>query len=390
MARKEPKEAAQHTRGFNDIIGFVLIALAALLLLAQLSFDRHDVSSNQFPPNQTTQNWIGQAGAIGANGLFFLFGAGAYLIPIFLTLFGVSHLWDFFAYLRRRWVWGVVLFLSCVGFFHLYTDMHVVDHWSTAGARAGFLERVAHNLNALSAGGLIGRTLNELLFGHFGKPGATIMYCTLYLVSLIYLTNFGLMTWVRQSLGWKRKDEDDEPTQDQTGWSEEEKALSRRLRDLERQARKLQEQGGSEGILVPVGGSGLGADLQPVPAPTVRDLSIPQARTGKGAKGKPAQDGEEPAKPGLEGEIIPAQEVAAATTEEILGKAPAKGAEQAEKTATNGDKKEEATPAAENPNIFDNSRSRRIHRKPKPITVASAPTIGNYSCPRWISCNCPT
>ena len=51
--------------------------------------------------------------------------------------------------------------------------------------------------------------------------------------------------------------------------SAEETALERRARELEKQAKKLQEE---------VARSGLGADMQPVPEPTVRDLSVPQAK----------------------------------------------------------------------------------------------------------------
>ena len=51
--------------------------------------------------------------------------------------------------------------------------------------------------------------------------------------------------------------------------SGDEAALERRARDLERQAQKLQEE---------VARSGLGADMKPVPEPTVRDLSVPEAK----------------------------------------------------------------------------------------------------------------
>ena len=70
--------------------------------------------------------------------------------------------------------------------------------------------------------------------------------------------------------------------------------------------------------------SGLGADLKPVPQPTVRDLSVPQARIGKTTRPK-VQDAE-PEKE-LEGEVISAREIAAATTADILGK-PKKGKAQ--------------------------------------------------------------
>ena len=69
--------------------------------------------------------------------------------------------------------------------------------------------------------------------------------------------------------------------------------------------------------------------MQPVPEPTVRDLSVPQPSKAARAK-KPAQP--EPVKepaPADEVEVIPAREVAAATAADILGKKsePRKSAE---------------------------------------------------------------
>jgi len=98
---------AQH-RGFGDILGIALIAAALLLLLAKLSFDRYDVDSNKVPANQTAHNWVGGAGAWSANLLFQVFGAGAYILPILLFLYGLGCLFEFFAYLKRRWPWAAV------------------------------------------------------------------------------------------------------------------------------------------------------------------------------------------------------------------------------------------------------------------------------------------
>ena len=176
MARKESRSAAPH-RGFSDIIGIVLIAAALLLLVAQLSFDRLDVTTNRVPSNETTRNWIGSAGAFGANSLFFLFGAGAFVLPVLLMLFGLGYLFEFMSYLKRRWAWAALLFFTCLGFFDLYSRS---------------LETLRVNLNAPSAGGLLGQLMNSLVFGHFGRPGATIIFCTFYIISLIFLTNFRL------------------------------------------------------------------------------------------------------------------------------------------------------------------------------------------------------
>jgi len=410
MARKESGKPAQQHRGFSDIIGIVLIAAALLLLLAQVSFDRYDVDSNKVPANQTTHNWIGAAGAWSANLLFQLFGAGAFVLPLLLLVFGIGHLFEFFAYLKRRWAWAGVLFLTCLGFFDLYSAS---------------LETLRRNINAPGAGGYLGKFLNDVLFRHLGKPGATIIFITLYLISIIFLTNFQLGPWLRAR--FRRGAAEDEEFDDR-GLSPEEKVLARRTRELEKQARKLQEQldksREKELARAEKSPSGLGPDLRPVPPPNVRDLSVPNARTGKTAKPKV----EEPAieRGELEGEVIPAKEIASATTADILGK-DAELAKKAEKSAKSprGEKVEKPSPptpvedwgqdrpvapaeagqssdkpepalaeasasaatASSNappndPKFTDNSgAARRAPPKKKPLAVASTPLIGNYQMP---------
>ena len=68
--------------------------------------------------------------------------------------------------------------------------------------------------------------------------------------------------------------------------------------------------------------------MKPVPAPTVRDLSVPQP--SKSARSQKPVPPPEPAKepaPADEVEVIPAREVAAATTADMLGKKPPEPAE---------------------------------------------------------------
>jgi len=397
---------AQH-RGFGDILGIALIAAALLLLLAQLSFDRYDVDSNKVPANQTAHNWVGGAGAWSANLLFQVFGAGAYILPILLFLYGLGCLFEFFAYLKRRWPWAAVLFITCLGFFHLYSTS---------------FETIRLNLNAPSAGGHVGKVLHDLLFRHLGRPGATIIYCTLYLISLIGLTNFQLVPWLRARLARRTAASADEEIDDKS-LSPEEKTLARRARDLEKQAKRLQEEldKSREKEKARDDKSGLGPDLRPVPAPTVRDLSVPAPRIGKPVRPKV----EDPpiARDELEGEVISAREIAAASTADILGKSaePAKKPEKPEKPSR-GEKTAPPTPVedwgpvrpegksdaeqppekpdpalpaapapvaaaastapATEPKFTDNSgAARRPPLKKKPIAVASTPLIGNYQMP---------
>jgi S-DNA-T family DNA segregation ATPase FtsK/SpoIIIE len=355
MARKASAEA-ESSRGFYDIIGVVLMCFAVLLLAALLSYHPRDVSANAVPPNPSVHNWIGPFGAWLAYGCFLTIGASAFALPVLLFFVGLGCFFDAFGYLRRRWVWALVLLICCMGMFDVYRD---------------YLGNLERNLGT-TAGGILGRNLNQHLVSEcFGTAGATIIFLMLYFISLLFLTNFQLGEWVRRISGRGAPAKGQLPS--------EEDALARRARDLQKQAQKLQDE---------VGHSGLGADMQPVPAPTVRDLSVAQPnKSGRGKKPGQPEPAKEPA-PAEEVEVIPAREVAAATVADVLGKktAETKPAEaNAEKTDA-GDKPPESKPEPEvhisglpaDPGATSKPKQPRRH---KPITVAATPMIGNYQLP---------
>jgi S-DNA-T family DNA segregation ATPase FtsK/SpoIIIE len=372
MARKA-SAGSEAAHGFNDIIGIVLTGFSLLLLVALLSYNPMDVSANKQPPNPSTHNWIGPIGAWTAWFWFRVVGGAAYEMPALLFFLGLGCFFDFFAYLRRRWPWAVVLFLCCIGLLDLYK---------------GSLGTFERNLYT-TAGGILGSILNQFCFGYFGTVGATILFLMLCAISVLMLTNFQLGMWMRTAWSGGKTERNGDA---------EEQALEKRARELRKQAKQLEQEvertGGkaeSNGRAVANERKGLGQDLKPVPEPTVRDLSVPQNKSARSRKPE-AKD----VVPPDEGEVIPAHEVAAATTADILGKksdGPAekdgvrkngdhKGAddksESAGKTATD-EKGEEPKP--EEVNVIGLSKPRPAPRKPKPITVASTPMIGNYQLP---------
>lgn len=384
MARKETNDSAQHQpHGFHDVIGVVLLGLAVLLCVSLLSYHPHDVSANRVPTNSPARNWIGPFGAWLGYYCFAAAGFAAYLIPLVLGVMGVGCFWERWAFLRRRWPWVVLLFVCCLGLLDLFKNS---------------LNRPGFNANT-TAGGILGVGLNNGIFERwFGPYGAGIIYAMLYMIGLLFLTNFQLGHWIRSLTSKEDPEEAD--------LSPEERELTRKARALEKQARDLQQQIDKTGRTTKPDSEekspekiGLGADLQPVPEPTVRDLSIPQPRQGKGGKGKPADA--KPAEPlpeitGAEGEVISAKEIRAATTAEILGR-------PAEPTAKSKSKPEEAAaaPAAETPKPVEPAKPAEpaapaplpppapvvpkpkiiIEQKRKPLAVASAPKIGNYQLP---------
>ena len=355
MARKSAD--AESSPGLSYVIGVTLLALALFLLIAQWSFARGDLPMNEMPVNSPIRNHAGWLGAQTAHGFFFVLGASAYLLPVVLVALGLGCWFPALAYLRRRWPWVLVLLISGSGLLHLAND-------------APLCQRVCYNLSAPYVGGFVGWVLYEYLFWMVGTAGAAILYSALYLISLLFLTNFRLGDWLQRL--WNRQ-----PAT--TAASPEEEALARRARDLEKRKQALEEEVART--------AGLGADLQPVPEPTVRDLSVPQAKPGRGKKATTPEPPKEIA-PAEEEVVVVPRQVAAATTADVLGKKAAdsdpipeeQSADKPEADAKpDGDKAVEAKPAP--PNIYGLQPNRPKPRKPKPITVASTPMIGNYQLP---------
>jgi len=370
MARKASAEP-EPPRGLNDVIGIVLMVVAVLMLVSVLSFDRRDLAAVATPPNRPEHNWIGPLGARMAYWAFLLFGISGYMLPVVVGFIGLGCFFESLSYMKRRWPWGMILLLSLMGLLHLADLSHLRDPTSVFTKA-----RIA--IGAPSIGGLLGQFLYDGGFKLLGIVGAAIVYVALDLISLLFLTNFQLGEWLRKV--WSREEAKGEE-------SVEEQALERRARDLQKQKKQLEEE---------VARSGLGADLKPVPEPTVRDLSVPPSRAGRPKKAPEPVPAREIA-PADEGEVIPAREVAAATTADIIGqKAESRGklaenkpTETVPELATEklGADLTVATNKAEPETGVPTSapapapKSKPAPKKPKPITVASTPLIGNYQLP---------
>jgi len=378
------RKTSDSHNGFNDVIGVVLLGTALLLFIAQITFDQHDLKGLSIPQSQVTHDRIGLLGAYLAWSLFLPFGVVAYIVPPLLALFGAAYLLNFLSYLRERlqWslLWSVMLLVSLTGLLYVfdpaspkYEQLHEsLGTWSAGGA-LGWLTygEIPHQNYKMQFG-----------FSLLGPIGATIVYITLVLISVLFLTNFHLGVRIRALVKPEEAVAVEKP--------EEEAALDKRARELEKQAKKLQEE---------VERTGLGADMQPVPEPTVRDLSVPQAKAAGSRVRKTTVPAARDTAPVDVGEVIPAQEVAAATTEDILGKKPEeKAAEKAGEdkpaeaaVAEKGEEKtaDEKTEPKSEPKpdgeikVTGVTPPRPKPRKPKPITVAQTPMIGNYQLPSY-------
>lgn len=343
MARKDSSDPLK-VRGFNDIVGIVLLGMAFLLFVSLFSYDARDLSANQMPPNDPVRNWIGSIGAWTAYGLFCLVGGSAYMLPVFFLVFCLAFLFRVLSYLRHRWPWALVLVLVSSGVLDLYS---------------AHLETLEKNLNT-PAGGFLGVAMNNFVFEHLGIVGATTVFIMMYVISLYFLTNFHLGLWFRAV--WQRY------LNRFSYRSVEERLLEKQSRQLEKEAKKLERRVNETGPSSPEE-----EEFQNLPEPTVRDMSMSQSKPSKESNSKKETTPRSPvqAPDFMEGEVISAKEVAAATKEQVLGKNGSSESE-AESSKENGE-----SDSAPRPTGKPKSGSRRNRQ----ITVAAAPQIGNYRLP---------
>lgn len=382
MARKASEEQELAHRGIHDVIGIALCFAALLIAVALLSYEPHDTESVLVPRNNIPNNWGGIIGAETSRMLFYTIGVSAYIVPVLLFVFGLGYIFRFLSYIRHCWFWAAMLLVCCMGLLSTYEN------------DVAFLQNIQHKLNTTSVGGLAGSLFYQYILSNFGKIGATIVLGAFYVISLLYLTSFQLGTACRQWWAARTGNPELEEDEDLSKGPMTTEDLERRKRALERQARKLQEALDRTKEESNEDKSGLGADLQPVPEPTIRDLSVPQAKpTARKKSAEPTKTDSVPVK---EGETISAREIAAATTEDILGKnsvlkpAQTEETEKQEQPPANAEtpetEKEEtkeapepATPPAPTPRAYP--RGKMMPHKPRIIAVAATPKIGNYKLP---------
>ncbi len=393
MARRE-SDSNQTSRGYNDVIGITLIAIGMLLMVAQLSYDSWDLRIIHDPPNSPVKNWIGTVGAHLAYYSFRIFGAAAYVLPLLFYFFGLSNLWSYLEYARKRW-WSwcaaLLLMICSTGILDLYTDKNILIRLSQFNVSdAGFLERLSRNLGVESAGGFLGTVINQTIFLNFGRPGATILYITLYIISLYLLTNFQIGDWLRELF----EKEESHPFK-----SNYEKEIEQKQRQLERKRKELEEE--YEKLAVSKQSDkkndkdeeneslGVGADLKPVPPPTIRDLSVPkippkdQTKLQEEQKSGEATNKNEPVEE--EKQVLTVH--GPATTKDVLGgyseakstietKQEVKSEEKAEESQDTEQKTTQPQESAET-----DAKVKISSKKTRPIAVAATPVIGNYQLP---------
>ncbi len=159
---------------FNELIGFLCITLAVLIALALLSYSPKDAAfdvSAAGSDGNPARNWIGPAGAYGADLLFQTFGFAAFLLPAAILVLG----WRWF---RSRAIDSQVATVAGFGLLllSLPTLLSLWHVWDVRGA--------------VPPGGLLGELLSGGLRTGFNLWGANLVAVALLVTALFMTTRF--------------------------------------------------------------------------------------------------------------------------------------------------------------------------------------------------------
>lgn len=397
---------------------------AVVLLVALATYDRRDLASNTAPANAVAHNFMGIFGARLASSLFFLVGAAAYTLPVLAFFLGLAGFAPGLAYLRSwRSAGGVAaLLVAATGLLDLYK---------------GSLPSLGVQGEAVSAGGILGWALNAYFFGNFFNiTGASIFFVVIYLVALVFLTDFRLLSWFHALFHRVPHTPEEKLAAQEAELRKQEKDLARRQKELAKAqpavpdpdpARRIAKASRSRPIPDP-GSDPADEDedststMASYPEPTVRDLSVPQPRpAGQGVRpGETISAADIPSSPATSdpASANPKSRRSRSLTDVILGRnaapEPVPNPEEAEsnppieadpdpaiiaarlRAAQASDTDSPIglpaadaiplTPGTDNPAPGGGDAPLRPRgamqiRKPRPITVASTPMIGNYQLP---------
>ncbi|MGC2527519.1 MAG: DNA translocase FtsK [Candidatus Acidiferrum sp.] len=158
----------------NELIGFLCITLAVLIALALLSYSPKDAAFNvsaAAPDGGPARNWIGPAGAYGADLLFQIFGFAAFLLPAAILVLG----WRWF---RSRAIDSQVATLVGYGLLLL-----------SLPALISLLSFIPAVRGAIPAGGLIGGLVSNGLLAGLNR-GAYLVAPAMLIVAIFMTTRF--------------------------------------------------------------------------------------------------------------------------------------------------------------------------------------------------------
>ena len=162
-------------RRLNELIGFLLLVFAALLVLALVSYSPLDPSLNTAatpPASPPAHNWIGVFGAVASDLTLQVFGLSAFLIPVFLLMYSVR-------WFRSRPISSP--YAKTLGSFALLVFV---------AAFFGLLPWSFRWMGTIPPEGLLGRIVADALIHYFNIVGAYLICVAAIAVALYMSTAF--------------------------------------------------------------------------------------------------------------------------------------------------------------------------------------------------------
>jgi S-DNA-T family DNA segregation ATPase FtsK/SpoIIIE len=170
------------SKRLNELIGLLLFAMAALMLLALASYsplDRSLDTATAMPDSRITHNWIGLVGSYAADLILQSLGMVAFLLPVMLLFLAVR-------WMRSHPVENpMVKAIGAVALLTFISSMLALLPWSLRWAHAIPIE------------GLMGRLMGDLLVHYLNYAGAWIVTLTAIAAALYLATAFSLIS-IRQ------------------------------------------------------------------------------------------------------------------------------------------------------------------------------------------------
>jgi S-DNA-T family DNA segregation ATPase FtsK/SpoIIIE len=172
-------------RRLNELIGFLMLVLAVLLVLALVSYSPLDPSLNTAstpPASRPAHNWIGVVGALVSDLGLQLFGVAVFLIPVFLLLYSLR-------WFRSRPI--TAPYAKTLGAVALVTFL---------SGFIGLLPLTIRWKGVIPSEGLLGRIVADALIHYLNLAGAYLVCLAVIAVALYLSTAFSfgaLQIWAQ-------------------------------------------------------------------------------------------------------------------------------------------------------------------------------------------------
>src|SRR5712664_1457922 len=164
--------APTRNRRLNELVGFLLCVSALLLFLALASYSPLDPSLNSasiLTGSHAARNWIGIFGAYLSDIILQFWGAGSFLLPIFMGMLGMRWFRSRAVQTPIAKTLGGIWMLLFVPALLAILPVHI--RW----------------MGAIPIEGLVGRIVGDVLIRYLNVAGAYIV-CTTVLAVALYLT----------------------------------------------------------------------------------------------------------------------------------------------------------------------------------------------------------